>query len=366
MRILSARDIRAISPLISYVVPARDEERGIRRCVESLLGQDYPNFEVIVVNDDSSDQTGVILRDIQTQHPHGRLLRVVEVHDLPSGWAGKPHAMHEGARVARGEWLVFSDADTCHAPQALRSAFERAQEEGVDLFSMGADQELETFWEKALIPIAYMGIGMLYPPRQVNDPTSPVAIAAGQFMLIRRSVYESIGGYAAPRLRATVLDDLDLSRVVKGQGYRVCFLDGRGLVSVRMYHNFKEVWHGWLKNAYLGNRGGFAFFLAQLFGLFNIAIAPFLLPLLLLARWRSPRKREIVGATVLEMGALLSYRFWLNRMLDLPRRYALTHPLGAAVFEGILGRSAWQVLSGKGVAWRGRTYHSVSEAAHKK
>ncbi|WP_201393102.1 glycosyltransferase [Ktedonobacter sp. SOSP1-85] len=348
-------------PLVSIIVPARDEEHNIQRCVESLLGQDYGNFEVIVVNDDSQDRTGEILQAIQQQHPHGDLLRVVEVKELPTGWAGKPHAMHQGALAARGAWLVFSDADTCHAPQALRSAFARAQEECADLFSMGAEQELPTFWERVLIPIAYMGISMLYPPRQVNDPNNPLAIAAGQFMLIRREVYEHIGGYAAPHLRATVLDDLDLARTVKAQGYRTRFLDGRGLVFVRMYRNFGEIWRGWLKNAYLGNRGGLPFLVVQLVGLFNVCIVPFLLPLLFFARIKGLSKRDITRATALELWALLSYRFWLNRKLGLPRWQALTHPLGAAIFEGILARSAWLVLSRKGVQWRGRTYHGAEE-----
>lgn len=361
IRILPAHVAPTHAPLISIIVPARDEEHNIRRCVESLLEQDYAHFEVIVVNDDSRDKTGEIARNIQKQHRHGDLLKIVDVKELPSGWAGKPHALHEGAKVARGEWLVFSDADTCHAPQALRSAFARAQEEQVDLFSMGADQELRTFWEKALIPIAYMGISMLYPPKQVNDPANPLAIAAGQFILIRRAVYENVGGYASPRLRATVLDDLDLALVVKGQGYRTCFRDGRGLVSVRMYRNFGEVWRGWLKNSYLGNRGGTFFFIVQLVGLLNIAIIPFLLPLLFLARRKCLSASDIVGATTLELSAILGYRFWLNRSLGLPLRYALTHPLGAAVFEGILGRSAWLVLSGKGVPWRGRTYHGAAK-----
>jgi chlorobactene glucosyltransferase len=351
----------AISPLVSIIVPARDEEQHIKRCVESLLEQDYDNYEVIVVDDGSTDNTALILDAIAHAHPQGRKLWILRLRELPKGWAGKPHAIHRGTQEARGAWLLFTDADTWHAPNALRSAITQAQAEQADLFTIGAAQELPSFWNRTLMPMAYLGISMLYPPRQVNDPYSKVAVANGQYILIRRSVYELVGGYARPELRATLLDDRDLAHVVKQEGFRLHFVDGCDLVHVHMYNTLAETWRGWRKNAYLGNRGGLAFVLLQLIGLPAITIAPFVLPLLTKTIKNTQglpiSQGEANLITALELGPLCAYRLWLNRMMNVPWYYVFTHPLAGSIFTAILGQSTWRVLTGRGVDWRGRQYH---------
>ncbi len=353
-------------PLVSIIVPARDEERNIRRCVTSLLEQDYERFEVIVVDDGSTDQTGAILDEIAATHPRGSRLWTLRLRDLPVGWAGKPHAIHMGTQEANGTWLLFTDADTWHAPNALRSALTQALEEQADLFTLGSTQELPDFWNKTLMPVAFMGISMLYPPRLVNDPESPVAVANGQYILIRRKVYEMIGGYARRDLRYTLLDDRDLARVVKENGFKLRFVDGRGLLHVQMYHGLDEIWRGWRKNAYLGNRGGIPFYLLQLLGLPMISLVPFLLPLFAWATrklWPAGGigSEEASIAMGLEVSSLLAYRSWLNKQIDVPWYYALTQPLAALIFDGILGQSIWRVLTRQGVDWRGRAYHNEKE-----
>ncbi len=355
---------------ISIIVPARNEERNIWRNVTSLLEQDFEgDYEVIVVDDASTDATPLILDEIASTHPHGDRLYVLRLRDLPSGWAGKPHALHAGAQEAQGDWLLFTDADTWHAPTALHTAYETATSEGIDMLSLGTTQELPDFWDKVLMPMAYLGISMQYPVRQVNNPRSPLALANGQFILLRRQVYELIGGYARPDLRATLLDDRDLARVVKENGFCLRLLDGRDLVHVHMYEGLGEAWRGWRKNVFLGSRGGVGFALLQLLGLPVMTIFPFLLPLLALLVWRRggneqklQRKQrgvtsvELAAASVLDLAPLLAYRVWENKNLGVPWYYALTHPLAGAVFAGILGQSAWRVLTGKGVDWRGRQY----------
>jgi chlorobactene glucosyltransferase len=349
-------------PQVSIIVPARNEERNIRRCVSSLLEQDYENFEVVVVDDGSTDNTGKILDELAVTHPNGRRLWVLRLRDLPPGWAGKPHAIHQGVQEASGTWLLFTDADTRHAPNALCSALTQAMAEQADLFTLGSTQELPDFWNRVLMPVAFMGISLLYPPRLVNDPRSPVAVANGQFILLRRAVYEMVGGYARRDLRYTLLDDRDLARVVKDNGFKLRFVDGRGLVHVQMYHGFAEICSGWRKNAYLGNRGGLPFFLLQLIGLPMISVVPFLLPLF---AWFTRKQRtgrispgEANVATSLEVLSLLAYRRWLNQQLDVPWYYALTQPLAALIFDGILGQSVWRILTRQGVDWRGRAYHN--------
>lgn len=354
---------------VSIIVPARNEERNIRRNVTSLLEQDFTgDYEVIVVDDASTDATPRILDEIASTHPHAERLYVLRLRDLPPGWVGKPHALHAGAQEAQGDWLLFTDADTWHAPNALRTAYETALSEGLDMLSLGTAQELPGFWDKVLMPMAYLGISMQYPIRQVNNPRSPLALANGQFILLRRSVYDLIGGYARPDLRATLLDDRDLARVVKENGFRLRLLDGRDLVRVRMYEGLAEAWRGWRKNVFLGSRGGIGFALLQLFGLPITTIFPFLLPLLALLAWRRGSRQkqqavtpvEITAAATLGLAPLLAYRAWVNKNMGVPWYYAFTHPLAGAVFAGILGQSTWRVLTGKGVDWRGRQYYRES------
>ena len=355
-------------PLVSIIVPARNEEDNIRRCVESLLEQDYDNYEVIVVDDGSTDETPAILDELARSHPHRDRLYILRLRDdLPEGWAGKPHAIQKGTQEARGKWLLFTDADTYHAPNALRSSLAQAIEEKADLFTIGSTQELPAFWDKVLMPMVYLGISMLYPPKLVNNPRSKVAIANGQYILIRREVYDALGGYARQELRDTLLDDRDLAQVVKDHGYKLRFVDGSDLVSVHMYKSLGEIWRGWRKNAYLGNRGGIGFFILQLIGLPMVSIVPFLLPLL--ARLTSIRhrgsigQREVQAAAALELTSLLAYRTWLNQRLRVPWPYALLHPLAGVMLEGILAQSSWRVLTGTGVDWRGRQYYKRISSA---
>jgi chlorobactene glucosyltransferase len=346
-----ASGAEAALPPVTIIVPARNEERNIRECVASLLAQDYPRFEVVVVDDASTDATPAILADLQHSRPNGDRLRVEHVRELPEGWAGKPHALHVGAGAATGEWLLFTDADTRHAPEALRTAVAIAQDRDLDLLSYGTRQELPDFWGRVLMPMAYMGISMMYAPDAVNDPKSSVAIANGQFILIRRATYEALGGYAAPSLRATVVDDRDLAVAVKRATGKLAMVDGRHLVRTRMYHGLREHFDGWSKNAYVGSRGGPLFYLAMIAGLPLATLGPF--ALLLHGLWY--RNRTATASGALATAALLAYRVKLDEELGVPRRYAITHPLAGAVFSGILLRSLWRKLSGRGVTWRGRT-----------
>ncbi len=333
---------------VSVIVPARNEEHNIRRCVESLLEQDYDDYEVIVVDDGSTDGTPLILDELMASHPHGERLYVLRLrNDLPKGWAGKPHAIHKGTQEAPGDWLLFTDADTWHAPGALQFAMTKALNEGIDLLSLVTKQELPGFWNKVMMPMAYIGITLQYPIKLVNDPQSQVALANGQYILLRRAVYDILGGYARPDLRNTLLDDRDLARIVKKNGFRLQLADGHGLVRVRMYR------------------------LLQLIGLPIVTIIPFLLPLLGWLKGGSRRKGdsistgELYSAALLELGPILAYRRWIDKVLNVPWYYAFTHPLAGALFEGVLAQSTWRVLMRKGVDWRGRHYYSAREETAK-
>jgi chlorobactene glucosyltransferase len=358
------------NPFISIIVPARNEERNILRCVESLLVQDYDNYEVIVVDDGSNDGTGTILAELQRTHTHRERLSVLHLHEeLPQDWAGKPHALHRGIERAQGEWLLFTDADTRHMSNALRSSIAQALSEQCDMLTLGITHELPSFWERTLMPMAFLLISMLYPPKLVNNPDSKVALASGAYILIRHKVYADLGGYARTELRGTLVDDLDLAYTVKSHGYKLRFIDGNGLVHVRMYQSFGETWRGWRKNVYVGNRGGWPLVLLQLPGLLMFFIVPFLLPLYakLLSRRNTKggvSTREAGIATIVELTPLLAYRLQINRRMNVPWYYALTHPLAAGVFGGILAQSMWRVVTRKGVDWRGRQYYNNRDLNH--
>lgn len=354
------------APLVSIILPARDEERNIHRCVTSLLDQDYPHYELIVVDDDSTDATPCILDEIAQTHPHADRLWVLRLRELRSGWAGKPHALHSGIQEAHGDWLLFTDADTWHAPDTLRLTLASACEEHVDMLSLGTLQELPGFWEKVVMPMIYLGIIMQYPVNKINDPHSSIALANGQYILIRRSVYEQSGGYARPDMRATLLDDRDLARLVKRQGFRLRLFDGRDLVHVRMYQGLRETWKGWRKNIFLGSRGGLAFTILQVLSLPLVTVLPFLLPALLLFgrvndnKTRKARSTQAALASLLELGPLCVYRMWINKEMRVPWYYTFTHPLAGLLCAGIMAQSTWRVVRRKGVDWRGRQYYDSS------
>lgn len=347
----------AEAPFISLCIPARNEEHNIRACVEAALAQDYPAYEVIVLDDRSDDSTPQILVELSRRDPR---LRVIHGAELPPGWAGKPHALHQAAAAARGEWLCFVDADTFLAPQALSSTYTKAISTGADLFTIMTEQILGSFWEKVIMPLVMTALSVGFSPRRVNDPRRRDAIANGQFILIRRSVYEAVGGHA--RLKDQIVEDKALAEQVKWNGYRLVLADGRAIARTRMYTSLAQMWEGWTKNIYLGLREQPALLGLGVFGATLAVFAALVLPLwpLLGFLWWLrgggwPALAVSVEALIL-WGTLLIVRGRAARGLGISAVWAVTTPLGAAVFAAMMLTSAWKVLSGRGVRWKGRVY----------
>ncbi len=259
---------------ISVIIPARNEEANIARVVGSLIGQ-ADIREILVVDDQSRDRTGAILAELQATSSS---LRVLRIDSLPEGWSGKSYAVATAAREARGEWLLFTDADTEHLPGSLEALLGRAEQEGADLLSLSPGQETPTWWEKAVIPLVYVHLARLFRFEDVADPHSPQAAANGQYLLVRRDIYERVGGHAA--VRAEILEDVELAQRIKSAGGRLIFLPGSAWVRTRMYRTFGEMWGGWTKNLFLLYRKDWGRMLQTLGELWILDALP---PLLFLA-----------------------------------------------------------------------------------
>jgi chlorobactene glucosyltransferase len=345
------------APLVSILVPARDEERTIERCVRSLLAQTLPHFEVIVVDDRSSDRTGAILDALAAEDP-----RVVVVHGepLPDGWVGKPWALAQGVRRASGTWLLFTDADTWHAPHAATSALAFARARGADALSLATYQELESFAEQAILP-TMLGLVLVASGSMaaLNDPTDrDHALANGQYLLVSREAYDALGGHVA--LRNEIVEDLAFAQRLKADGrFRLVLAGGEHLVRVRMYTSLREIWQGFTKNLFLGAGGDVGALAAGTSALLLLSVVPGVLALDALARGRPWRALEAtlalaVGVAIQDYGV---------RQVRLPRRLAWFAPIGYAACAAIALNSTARVLGGSGVVWRGRRYSGRSPKA---
>ncbi len=347
------------APLISICVPARNEENNIRKCVESALAQDYHNLEIIVLDDRSTDATPSVLKEIAARHSRLRVIRGVE---LLSGWAGKPHALYQAAQSARGEWLCFVDADTTLAPQALSSCYAKALDTQADLFTTMNEQILGSFWEKTVMPLVMTALSVGFSPRKVNDPNSRDAIANGQFILIKRKIYDAIGGHE--KVKDQIVEDKAIAEQVKWNGHRLIVADGSRLISTRMYTSLPTMWEGWTKNIYLGLRDHSSLLWLGVFGALLALIAALFMPAWpLLGIWWYFNggiwmSIGVIVEALIVWGALILARALVARGMNISAWYAWTTPLGAGIFAAMMLTSAWKVISGRGVTWKGRVYKS--------
>jgi len=224
-------------PEVSVIVPARNEAACLGDCLRSLVAQDGVSYEIIVVDDHSTDTT----QEIAASFP----VQVIAADPLPARWSGKCNAVWSGAKVAKGKWLLFTDADTKHAPNSIAAGMREARECDAALLSYSPKQEVHSLAERALMPVIFAELAKTYRPKDVSDPASPAAAANGQYLLIRREVYDAVGGHAA--VAGAILEDVELARRVKQAGYRLQFRLA-DVVSAHMYRSFPAMWEGWTKN----------------------------------------------------------------------------------------------------------------------
>jgi len=343
-------------PLVSIIVPMRNEERNVKRCIQSLLSQRYPNFEAIAVDDRSEDGTLNVLKELASKYSN---LKVIEGTPTPDGWVGKNHALWQGVKQAKGDWLLFVDADTASEPYMLTSIIKYVEENKVDMFSVSTFQVMETFWERVIQPVIISSIYHAFPQKKINDPKSKVAAANGQFILIRRSVYEAVGGHSAVHNR--IVEDFALASLVKGSGYRLRVMMGMKLIKTRMYTSFNEIWEGWTKNLFFGLGRKWKLVALSIAILIARGIIPPVLFAWSLAALVFQGAQTSVSLLILAESAfllvLITYVGWqTTRFFAIPRYYAFTAPLGIAVYIAIILSSAYKVASGVGVTWKKRVY----------
>jgi glycosyltransferase involved in cell wall biosynthesis len=338
--------------LVSAIIPARNEEASIARAVESVAAQAEIE-EVIVINDQSTDGTASILTELSERVAK---LKILTTGELPTGWTGKNYAVSIGAAAAKGDWLLFTDADTYHLPGAARRALDDAAEHDAVLVSYSPEQELGTLWERAMIPFVYWRLSKHYSYARVNDRATPDAAANGQFLVVQRDAYDGVGGHSA--IAGEILEDVALAKRVKRAGGTIYFAPGYGIVRTRMYRDFRAMWQGWTKNLYPligGTAGSLAIEIVEVLPVFQMAV--FILLWLYLS--------HSYGLSVLWLPLFLlstiaerqlAYALELRRNLY-PASYIQYYALGMCLYAAALVVSWWRNTFGR-VEWKGRAYPS--------
>ena len=329
------------STCVAAIVPARNEEVSIAACITSLAAQ--PEIvEIIAVNDQSSDRTGEILRGLAKNIPH---LRVIDAPAPPAGWVGKNHAVSLGAHQASSPWLLFTDADAVLLEGAIAKAIALATEKDAALVSFSPEQELQTWYERVLIPFVYLRLAQRFSFDEVNDAASKAAAANGQFLLMQRETYDTVGGHAA--IHGAVLEDVALARRVKSAGFRIWFASGFGIVRVRMYRSFSAMWEGWKKNLFQlmgGSTGG-------VFAEFESAF-PWMILVILIIGIKLPV--AMFAGVILLLLRQVSYGMALSRN-HFPFKYIIYYLPAIFLYAGVLWASHESYAKGK-VRWKGREY----------
>lgn len=333
---------------VSVLVPARNEERCIEANVRSLCQQEYANLEVVVLDDRSTDATPQILTNLCAEFPH---LKVIRGEELPSGWVGKSWACHQLWRVATGDVLLFTDADTVHAPDAIARSVHFLQSQNVDLFSLVPYQVLGSFAEHVVIPMVHV-LYFAYLPNDLILRNRRVSLAAanGQFMCFTRTAYERIDGHRS--VRASLVEDVFLAKEVKRAGGRIALVDGTDAVSCRMYTSATEVTEGFSKNFFPATGRNLPLTAVFLLHLLTAYVVP--LPMAIVGLAMGNAAIWAPAAIHLGIGALI--RTLIRIRFRMPGWHALLQPITGAWAAAIGVNSIRWAYSRHGARWKGRSY----------
>jgi len=354
--VLSAKTIPDVGPqgLVSVIVPAKDEEQNIGVALETILRQDYPELEVIVVDDRSADGTADIVRRVAASDDRVRLIQVTE---LPEGWFGKPHALEVGGAAARGRWLLCVDADCRQAPHSVRAGVNFLADTGGDVLSLWPVLEMHGFWENAVQPVAGSVLVAWFRPAWVNDPKRRVAFANGQYVLFRREAWDAIGGYK--QVSAELNEDIAIARVAKGSGQRLLNAVGEDLFTTRMYDSLKAMGRGWAR-IYSGGFKRVGRLVAVILLTFVVTLLPFCTTAAAGAAvaWgvRAPWVLATLGLAVATVVFLLVTMRRLFQLGGGNAWYLAFYPLAVILVLGFEIGGMLRALGVGDVTWRGTRY----------
>jgi len=337
-------------PLVSVLVPARDEEENIGPCLRSLLAQDYSELEILVLDDDSRDRTAQIVEGLARED--GRV-KLVKGAPLPQGWHGKAYACHQLSQLAQGEYLLFTDADTVHTPHSVSWAVRLAEKREADLITVFPHLVNKTFWEAAIMPIMHFALLSYLPLELVERGRNPwLSMAIGPFMFFRREFYQGIGGHAS--VKGEIAEDVWLGRLVKKAGGRLLLADGTDVVRVRFYRGFEEVWRGLSKSIYAAVNYSAAAILA----LIGFNLLAFVLPyyFLYLGLWSGYGGLDYRTLPLIQVVIGWVIRLMQAQHFRQSRLFSFLHPL-TIIMGGLLALNSirWATFGG-GTSWKGRTY----------
>lgn len=337
----------ADSPLVSLLFAARDEQEKLPAALRTLEAIEYPNLEILAVDDRSSDSTGRILDEQAARDPR---LKAIHVRELPPGWLGKPHALLAAYQASAGEWLLFTDADVRFAPDALARAVTMAETLKLDHLTLMGDVEMHGFWEKVLLTFFGMGFHLAANPGEVSRPGSRAYVGIGAFQLVRRAAYEAAGTHR--RLALEVVDDMKLGKIVKGSGFRSGAGIAQDRVTVRWHAGARNIIRGVTKNFFAGAGYSLGLVLLHLATLLVMNVLPFAG-----AVWGQGWVRAL---SLLAVVIAVGFHAGVALVMRVSPFYALTHPAGALLFCYMLLRSTVVTLVEGGVTWRG-TFYPLAE-----
>ena len=338
------------NPLVSVIIPTRNEEYRVEKCIKTLKAQTYPNLEIIII-DDSSDDTVNIIKGIIN---NDKRFNIIKQNKLPSGWIGKPFALQQASTQAKGDWLLFIDADTSHNPELITKAVEYAIKNNIDLLSLVPRHICQSFWEKVIQPIPLGLIPAISPLAKVNKKESKVAIAFGPFILIKHTVFDKIGGYET--IKGQIADDAEIAKLVKEAGFKLGLINAQDFMNIRMYERFSEIWEGWSKNIFLGlvQKRGINTKAKRLLvafsgavGIFALMVFPFLITIITLiltlfvsfSQWQ----QYLIFSIFLWIVAI-SMQFCIQRSYRIgDSKYALLSFLGGFITIGIFLNSVLKI-----------------------
>jgi len=332
-----------VLPRVSVVVAARDEELDLPETLDGLLAQDYPNLEILVVEDHSVDRTGAV---IDARAPR---VRRVNPPPLPDGWVGKSWACWNGAAAATGEWVLFLDADVRTHPSAVRTTVEWALREHADLATIAPRVEMRSFWERVVLPFYMQVVVTYFRAPHVNRAGSRAAMANGQYWLTPRATYFTMGGHEA--VRSIVLEDIAIARRYRAAGRTLRLAWAPDLAQTRMYRDRAELFEGLLKNVH-----GTEFSAVRSVGAIAGLVGLFLLPLGLLPLGLVTGDLLLSAVGAFLVLALFGKHVAFARAVGAPPAYGLLYPLSVAYYVALLATSLGRGLRHKPVAWKGRGY----------